>query len=218
MPLLLRIFCLSASVLFFFSACSRVERPINRSNFQDRLPEVKVTVEILTSMGPIEVELYRNNAPVTVENFLEYMRADHYDNTVFHRVIEKFIVQGGGFTEDLSLKPTRAPILNEASNGLRNDRGTIAMARTNAKDSATSQFYFNIKDNDILDHGVRNYGYTVFGRVTKGMDVVDAIANVPVSVQKGMQDVPVEPVMIIDVKEISREEIQRGPVKVDKRL
>ncbi|MGB0371372.1 MAG: peptidylprolyl isomerase [Opitutales bacterium] len=214
----LRFLALSAVLVFLFGACTKVERPINRSNFQDRLPEVKVTVEILTTMGPIEVELFRNYAPITVENFLQYVRDDHYDNTIFHRVIDGFIVQGGGLTADLQEKPTREPILNEASNGLRNERGTIAMARTNDKDSASSQFYFNLADNEILDHGVRNYGYTVFGRVLKGMEIVDAIAVLPVSVQKGMQDVPVEPITVLNVREIGREEIERGPVKRDKRF
>ncbi|MEM7671953.1 MAG: peptidylprolyl isomerase [Verrucomicrobiota bacterium] len=214
----LRAICLSASLLFLFGACSKVERPINRSNFQDRLPEVKVTVEVLTTLGPIQVELYRNYAPITVENFLQYMRDDHYDGTIFHRVIDGFIVQGGGFDENLQERPTRESILNEASNGLRNERGTIAMARTNDKDSASSQFYFNLADNEILDHGVRNYGYTVFGRIISGIEVIDAIAKVPVSDRDNMQSVPVDPVTVLNVREISREEIERGPVKRDKRF
>ena len=213
-----RISVLAVALGLGMAACTKVERPINRSNFQDRLPDVRVMVEIQTTVGNIEVELYRNFAPITVENFLTYARDDHYDNTVFHRVIENFIVQGGGLTEDLSEKTTRGPITNEASNGLRNDRGTIAMARTNDKDSATSQFYFNIKHNEILDHGVRNYGYTVFGKVTKGMEVVDMISKVPVAIKNGMSDVPVDPIKVINVREIGREEIERGPVIRDKRL
>ncbi|MEM9025876.1 MAG: peptidylprolyl isomerase, partial [Verrucomicrobiota bacterium] len=114
--------------------------------------------------------------------------------------------------------PTRESILNEASNGLRNERGTIAMARTNDKDSASSQFYFNLTDNEILDHGVRNYGYTVFGRIISGIEVIDAIAKVPVSDRDSMQSVPVDPVTVLNVREVSREEIERGPVKRDRRF
>ena len=218
MSFLSRFTLIAGCCTLFFSGCSNVERPINRSNFQDRLPEVRVVVEIITTMGPIEVELYRNFAPITVDNFLQYARDDHYDGTVFHRVIDGFIVQGGGFTPEMVQKLTRDSILNEASNGLKNERGTIAMARTNDKDSASSQCYFNLKANTMLDHGVRNYGYAVFGRVISGMEIVDAISRVQVTVKNGMQDVPVDSISIIDVRELSREEIERGPVIRDRRL
>ena len=218
MSLKLRILLSLACSVLFWTGCSNVDRPINRSNFQDRLPDLRVQVEIVTSMGAIEVELYRNYAPITVDNFLQYVRDDHYDGTIFHRVISNFIVQGGGLNPDLSERATRGAILNEASNGLKNERGTIAMARTNDKDSATSQFYFNTKHNRALDHGVRNYGYAVFGCVTKGLEIVDAISQVPVTDAGGMQGVPVEPVIIIDVREIGREEIKRGPIVPDRRL
>ena len=213
-----RISVLALALGLGMTACTKVERPINRSNFQDRLPDVRVLVEIETTMGNIEVELYRNFAPITVENFLTYAREDHYDGTIFHRVIDNFIVQGGGLTEDMTEKATRGSITNEASNGLRNERGTIAMARTNDKDSATSQFYFNIKHNVVLDHGVRNYGYAVFGKVIKGMNIVDMISKTPVAVKNGMSDVPVDPIKVIDVREIGRQETERGPVIRDKRL
>ena len=164
------------------------------------------TVVIKTSKGEIEAELYADKAPITVENFLTYAKAGHYDGTIFHRVIPNFMVQGGGLTPDMNQKATRAPIKNEADNGLKNKTGTLAMARTGVVDSATSQFFINVVDNPFLDHKAKTqqgYGYTVFGTVTKGMDVVKAIEAVKTS-NKGMhQDVPVEAVMIekITVKE-----------------
>ena len=134
-----------------------------------------------------------------MENFLQYAADGHYDGTIFHRVIKGFMVQGGGFTADMEQKQTRAPIKNEANNGLSNERGTLAMARTMVVDSATSQFFINLKDNDFLDHGTRDFGYAVFGRVAAGMDVVDAIAAVPTGNRGGHQDVPVEAVTITGV-------------------
>jgi peptidyl-prolyl cis-trans isomerase A (cyclophilin A) len=157
-------------------------------------------VIISTSKGDIKVELFKNEAPVTVENFLSYVNDGFYDGTIFHRVIPNFMVQGGGFTPDFAQKPTKAPIKNEANNGLKNDRGTLAMARTQVVDSATSQFFINIVNNDFFNNGARDFGYAVFGKVIDGMDVVDAIAAVPTS-NKGMHgDVPTEDVVIESVK------------------
>jgi peptidyl-prolyl cis-trans isomerase A (cyclophilin A) len=156
----------------------------------------KPVVVLVTSLGDITLELEPEKAPITVENFLNYVDAGFYDGTVFHRVIPNFMIQGGGLTPNLSQKPTRAAIKNEAENGLKNDAGTIAMARTSAPDSATAQFFINLKDNDFLNHGARDFGYAVFGHVTQGMDIVKKIGAVPT----GANDVPVEPVVIKHAK------------------
>jgi len=157
-------------------------------------------VILSTSEGDIKIELYKDKAPITVENFLSYAKDKFYDGTIFHRVIPGFMIQGGGFTTDMSQKPTKAPIKNEADNGLRNDRGTIAMARTNIIDSATSQFFINQVNNDSLNHGDRDFGYAVFGRVVEGMDVVDKISAVKTE-PKGMhRDVPEKTVLVESVK------------------
>lgn len=148
-----------------------------------------------TSKGDIKIELDQENAPITVENFLGYVNDGFYDNTIFHRVINNFMIQGGGISTDMQQKPTKEPIKNEARNGLKNERGTIAMARTGDVDSATAQFFINHVDNDFLNHGVRDFGYAVFGRVVEGMDVVDEIAAVKV----GPGDVPEEPVILESV-------------------
>ena len=169
---------------------------------------VKKMVKFETSMGDIVVELDEIAAPVTVKNFLQYLENGFYDGTIFHRVIQKFMVQAGGFTADMQRKQTRAPIVNEAHNGLRNDRGTIAMARGGDPDSATSQFYINTnpENNDGLNY-IENVqpGYAVFGKVVQGMDVVDAIAAVRTTVRMdlGMKDVPVKPVVIKSAKLVS---------------
>jgi cyclophilin family peptidyl-prolyl cis-trans isomerase len=158
----------------------------------------QVTLE--TNQGVIVLELAPEKAPATVANFLEYVKAGFYDGTVFHRVIDGFMIQGGGFTADLGKKDTRAPIKNESENGLSNSRGTIAMARTNDPHSATAQFFINTVDNSSgLDHGktAQVWGYAVFGKVTQGMDVVDKIAKVQTSSKGGMQDVPTTPVVIV---------------------
>jgi len=152
-------------------------------------------VIIKTSKGDIKVELDKENAPISTDNFLAYVQDSYYDGTVFHRVINNFMVQGGGFTADGQQKPAKAPIKNEADNGLNNDRGTIAMARTQDVNSATSQFYINHVDNAFLNHGKRDFGYAVFGKVVDGMDVVDEIA----AVQTGPGDVPNEQVVIESV-------------------
>jgi len=159
----------------------------------------KPLVVLTTSLGDITVELYPDKAPISVENFLQYVKDGFYDGTVFHRVVPGFVIQGGGFSEDGKQKKTRSPIENEAKNGLKNERGTLSMARTSDVNSATSQFFVNLVDNEFLDHGVRDYGYAVFAKVTDGMDVVDAIAAVPTGDRSGHQDVPVDTVRIVEV-------------------
>ena len=156
----------------------------------------KPVVILETSLGAIEIELDAAKAPVSVQNFLEYVDAGFFDDTVFHRVIPGFMVQGGGFGQDMKQKETRAPIKNEADNGLKNDRGTLAMARTSDVNSATAQFFINVKDNDFLNHGGRDFGYAVFGKVSGGLDVVDRIAAVPTGRKGMLTDVPTEPVLI----------------------
>ena len=163
--------------------------------------DVKVLMK--TSKGDIELTLYPDKAPKTVANFLRYVDEGFYDGTIFHRVIPGFMIQGGGYTPDMQKKTTHAPVVNEANNGLKNDRGAVAMARTSDPHSATSQFFINQKDNHFLDYPGRDgWGYAVFGRVTRGIEVVDAIAHVPTGVRNGMRDVPVEPVVIQSVKRI----------------
>lgn len=149
-----------------------------------------------TSKGNIVVELFPDDAPKTIENFLAYVDMGYYEDTIFHRVIPKFVIQGGGFTPELELKPTLDSVPIETKNGLANDRGTVAMARMDAKDSATSQFFINLADNEKLNRSARDYGYTVFGRVVEGMDVVDAIASVQTSRRGPMENVPILPVII----------------------
>jgi len=153
-----------------------------------------------TTKGKITVELNPQAAPVTVKNILRYVNEEFYDGTIFHRVIRNFMIQGGGFDPEMNRKKNHSPILNEASNGLKNNRGTIAMARTNNPNSATSQFFINVKDNDFLNYqGPTKPGYAVFGKVVQGMDVVDAIVNVKTSIYGGQKDVPAEPVIIKSV-------------------
>jgi cyclophilin family peptidyl-prolyl cis-trans isomerase len=159
-------------------------------------------VQIETSMGTITVELYKDQAPVSVANFLQYVREGFYPGTIWHRVVPGYVIQGGGFTADLVEKPTRPPIQNEATNGLSNRRGTVAMARTRSLRSATSQFYVNLSNNPSLDHQGFSpdvFGYAVFGRVIDGMDVVDRIGAVKTGIRDGMEDVPVEAVTIKNV-------------------
>jgi len=153
-------------------------------------------VVIETSLGDITVQLHPDRAPISVENFLTYVKEGFYDGTIFHRVIRNFMIQGGGFTAQMQRKPTRPPIKNEAANGLLNKRGTLAMARTAEVDSATAQFFINTQDNKFLDHKVRDYGYAVFADVIDGMDVVDKIQNV----ETGPNDVPVDPVIIKTIR------------------
>lgn len=157
-------------------------------------------VVVKTSKGTFRIELDRARAPVTVDNFLRYVKARFYDGTIFHRVIPGFMIQGGGFTPDLVQKPTRDPIVNESANGLSNVVGTVAMARRPDPDSATSQFFINVADNRRLDARDGQPGYTVFGKVVDGMDVVQAIASVPTGQKGAMRDVPLEPVVIESIR------------------
>lgn len=154
---------------------------------------------IQTSLGDITVELDEAKAPISSKNFVEYVESKHYDGTIFHRVIKGFMIQGGGFDQNMKQKPTKPPIKNEAGNGLKNLKGTLAMARTNVVDSATAQFFINAVDNAFLDHkneSPTGFGYAVFGKVVKGIDVVEKIEKVATTSRSGMQDVPVEPVVI----------------------
>jgi cyclophilin family peptidyl-prolyl cis-trans isomerase len=156
-------------------------------------------ITIKTNHGDISVELFEDKAPISCENFRQYVSDGHFDGTIFHRVIPNFMIQGGGMDADMNSKATRDPIKNEADNGEKNDRGTLAMARTGVVDSATSQFFINLNNNDFLNHGGRDFGYAVFGKVSDGMDVVDAIAAVQTGNSGGHQDVPVETVTILEV-------------------
>jgi cyclophilin family peptidyl-prolyl cis-trans isomerase len=163
-----------------------------------------IQVEMKTSLGTISLALDQEKAPETVANFLQYARDGYYDGTIFHRVMKDFMIQGGGFTADMKKKATRAPIKNEAKNGLKNKRGSIAMARTSDPHSATAQFFINHKDNESLDYpGHDGWGYAVFGKVTSGMEVVDAIASQPTGIKGGMQNVPRKNIVIekVTVKE-----------------
>ena len=161
------------------------------------ISRMKATIE--TTMGTISLELNADRAPETVRNFVEYAKSGHYDGTIFHRVIDGFMIQGGGFTKSMDQKPTRDPIRNEAMNGLKNTRGTIAMARTMVVDSATSQFFINLVDNDFLDFSSptpQGFGYAVFGKVTDGMDVVDKIGKAKTGFSGPHQNVPETPIVI----------------------
>ncbi len=175
-----KILIIATIMLFSISACSK--------------ENTRVLME--TTKGNITLELYTSKAPVTVKNFLRYVKEGFYEGTIFHRVIPNFMIQGGGFTPEMQKRETHAPIKNEAKNGLSNTRGTIAMARTRAIHSATAQFFINVKDNTFLNHGKRDFGYCVFGRVIKGMDVVDAIRMTPTQAMGMQQNVPVEEIII----------------------
>ena len=163
-------------------------------------------VLMTTTVGPLKIELDADNAPKTVENFLSYVAGGFYDGTIFHRVIDNFMIQGGGFTADMEQKTTQAPIENEANNGLMNQRSTVAMARTQDPHSATAQFFINVQDNDFLNHtgeNMQGWGYAVFGKVTDGEDVLDKIRCVQTGSKGGHQDVPIEPIIIESVAIIS---------------
>jgi cyclophilin family peptidyl-prolyl cis-trans isomerase len=154
-------------------------------------------VKLTTSMGPIVIELNKEKAPISTENFIKYVESGHYNGTVFHRVIDGFMIQGGGMSKDMRQKPTNPPIKNESTNGLKNLNYTVAMARTNAPDSATSQFFINVKDNDFLDfRSDSSPGYAVFGKVVEGKEVVDKIKKVPTGNSMGHENVPTTPVVI----------------------
>jgi len=158
-----------------------------------------VKVKLTTSMGPIVIQLDKEKAPISTENFVKYVEAGHYNGTIFHRVIDNFMVQGGGFKQDMSQKPTQAPIKNEASNGLKNENYTVAMARTGVRDSATAQFFINVKDNEFLNYSgesQQGWGYAVFGKVVEGKETVDKIKKVATGNAGGHQNVPTTPVVI----------------------
>ena len=162
-------------------------------------------VRFSTSLGDIDIELFPKEAPKSVENFLQYVDDGFFDGLIFHRIVPGFVIQGGGLTPDYQQKKNRAPIENEATNGLKNKRGTLSMARTNDINSATSQFFVNLKDNDFLDHKSKSpsqYGYAVFAKVTQGMDVVDKIAAVSTGRKKGYDDAPLEDVVIVSARRI----------------
>lgn len=155
---------------------------------------------LTTSLGEVTLELFPEEVFITVANFVQYVEDGFFDGTIFHRVIPGFVIQGGGFTTDMRQKKTRAPIKNEAANGLKNERGTLSMARTQDVDSATSQFFVNLTDNTFLDQGTRDFGYAVFAKVTKGMDVIDRIASVETGNSGMHQDVPLGPVEILSAR------------------
>jgi peptidyl-prolyl cis-trans isomerase A (cyclophilin A) len=158
------------------------------------------TVVFSTSLGSFTIELFPDEAPLSTENFVKYAEDGHFDGTIFHRVIPGFVIQGGGLTGDMQQKKTRTPIRNEAKNGLKNKRGTLSMARTNEVDSATSQFFVNLVDNDFLDHKPGSFGYAVFGKVVAGMDVIDQIAAVQTGRRKGHDDVPTDDIVVQSAK------------------
>jgi len=155
-----------------------------------------------TTLGDFTIELFEKEAPQSVANFTRYIVESFFDGTIFHRIVPGFVIQGGGFTEDMTQKKTKAPVKNEADNGLKNKRGTLSMAHTNDINSATSQFFVNLKDNDFLDHSRGNFGYAVFAKVTEGMDVVDKIAAVETGRKRGFDDVPVEAVTMKSVRRV----------------
>jgi peptidyl-prolyl cis-trans isomerase A (cyclophilin A) len=156
-----------------------------------------------TTLGNFTIEFYEKEAPVTVANFLRYVDDGFFEGTIFHRIVPGFVIQGGGFTDDMTQKPTQAPIKNEADNGLKNSRGSLSMARTSDINSATSQFFVNLKDNGFLDHERGNFGYAVFARVTEGMDVIDKIAGVQTGRRRGFDDVPLETVVMQSVRRVA---------------
>ena len=160
-------------------------------------------IRFQTTLGDFSIELLPKEAPISVENFERYVREEFFDGLIFHRVIPGFVIQGGGLTPDMSQKSNHEPIKNEATNGLKNERGSLSMARTNDINSATSQFFINLKDNDFLDHKPGSYGYAVFAKVVDGMDVIDAIAGVKTGRRRGHDDVPVEDVLIIAAREVA---------------
>ncbi|HEY5019402.1 MAG TPA: peptidylprolyl isomerase [Steroidobacteraceae bacterium] len=160
-------------------------------------------VRFETSHGGFTIELYDEDAPQTVANFLRYVDEGFFDGTIFHRIVPSFVIQGGGLTSDFSQKKTNPPVRNEAANGVRNQRGTLSMARTDEIHSATSQFFVNLADNDFLDQRPGQYGYAVFGQVSEGMDVIERIAKVPTGRRKGFTDAPMEDVIITSARRVN---------------
>jgi cyclophilin family peptidyl-prolyl cis-trans isomerase len=197
MRLLNQVFLMGVLATFYLTLSSNKDmETMKNSNVE------KPIVVMKTSMGDIKIELYPDKAPLSVQNFLQYVKTGHYDHTIFHRVIDNFMVQGGGFTANLTQKNTMPPVKNEASNGLKNTRGTVAMARTQEVNSATAQFFINVSDNTFLNYKSENpaeYGYCVFGKVIEGMDVVDKIKSVDTTSQGPYRDIPVNPIEIISV-------------------
>ena len=190
------------SALVSFTLLAQVAQAQDEVTPQEPQQKENPVVIIKTSKGDIKVELFEKEAPNTVKNFLQYVDDKFYNGTIFHRVIQGFMIQGGGFTKEFSQKPTRAPVKNEAANGLKNKRGTLAMARTSDVDSATAQFFINVVDNDFLDFRAPNaqgFGYCVFGKVTEGLDVVDAIRSVKTGNRGMFQDVPADAIEILEV-------------------
>jgi peptidyl-prolyl cis-trans isomerase B (cyclophilin B) len=194
------------ALLLLFAGCvSSPQKPTETApatHLEKNKKENQVMILMKTSKGDIKLELDREKAPQTVDNFLAYLKAGHYNGTIFHRVIDGFMIQGGGFDPQMHQKPAPRTVKNEADNGLSNERGTIAMARTPDPDSASAQFFINVKDNAFLNHTSKTpqgWGYCVFGRVVEGMDVVDAIKSVPTGSAKGFQDVPKDPVLIEEI-------------------
>ena len=203
---------ISCWAFFMVTACSAEKASIDQSSMAelDDNPSVaNVDVVIVTNLGDITLSLNAEQAPISVANFLSYVDSGFYQQTIFHRVIDNFMIQGGGFDAAMKKKTTQAPINNEADNGLLNATGTIAMARTNAPHSATSQFFINVNDNAFLNHRGKNaagWGYAVFGQVTAGMDVVNSIKSVPTSRLNGMGDVPNTPIIIERISRIDNAE------------
>ena len=191
--------CFAVSVIFLIGACSSEDPKLTNKTEEITMPIATIS----TSLGDIELELDVQSAPITTKNFIDLANAGYYENTIFHRVIEGFMIQGGGLDRDMNNKPSgSSSITNEANNGLKNDRGTVAMARTNDPHSATTQFFINHKDNSFLNHTSetsQGWGYAVFGKVTEGMEVVDKIADVPTGSSGVYQDVPEEVITIESV-------------------
>lgn len=196
MKYFIAIFAFMISQLSFANEAATTQNPVN-AQVQADIAQPYVT--FITNKGEFVLELNPAKAPITVANFLDYANSGFYKGTIFHRVIKDFMVQGGGFTEKMTRKNPNAQIKNEANNGLFNNRGTVAMARTAKVDSASSQFFINVKNNYFLNNGYRDFGYAVFAKVVKGMELIDELSLVETGVQNGMRDVPVEPIIVLDV-------------------
>lgn len=186
-------------ILVMLTSCNTGMVSVNNYENGKEQNQESNTVIMKTSQGDITIELFKEESPITVENFKQYVKNGFYNNTVFHRVIDGFMIQGGGFTVNGNQKSTLQPIINEADNEISNERGTIAMARTTNPNSATSQFFINLVDNSNLDYSSRDPGYAVFGKVISGMDVVDNIAKTETSIRNSMSDWPVEDIIIKEV-------------------
>jgi peptidyl-prolyl cis-trans isomerase A (cyclophilin A) len=185
---------------FIFSQFVFAEEPTAEPASLERVSIAQPYVTFVTNKGDFILELNPERAPITVANFLEYANSGYYKGTIFHRVIKNFMIQGGGFTTDMVRKETNEEIKNEANNGIFNNRGTVAMARTAKVDSASSQFFVNIKNNHFLNNGYRDFGYAVFGKVVSGMELLDTLSLTETGRKNGMSDVPVDPIIVNDVK------------------